>query len=57
MNVNISTAKAILRVYQSEGRVGKKQKRDKVVSVIQSFSVFIVDGLDITKIDPTIIKE
>jgi hypothetical protein len=34
MNINISTAKAIVKVYQKEGRVGKKQKRDKVVNII-----------------------
>ena len=35
MGVNISTAKAILKVYQEEGRVGKKKKRDKVINVFK----------------------
>ena len=34
MGVNISTCKAIIKVYQEEGRIGKKQKRNKVYNVI-----------------------
>jgi transposase len=34
MGVNISTCKAILKVYQEEGRVGKKKQRNKVLNVI-----------------------
>jgi len=44
MNVNISTAKAILKVYQEEGRVGKKKKRDKVINVVQTYSFYTLDG-------------
>lgn len=29
--VNISTCKAIIKVYQDEGRVGKKQRRNKMI--------------------------
>ena len=47
MNVNISTAKAILKVYHEEGRVGKKKKRDKVINVIQTYSFFTIDGTSI----------
>ncbi len=47
MNVNISTAKAILKVYQDEGRVGKKKKRDKVINVIKTYSFYAVDGNNI----------
>lgn len=34
MNVNVSTCKAIIKVFQEEGRIGKKQKRNKVYNVI-----------------------
>lgn len=43
MNVNISTCKAILKVYQEEGRIGKKKKRNKVVDVIETFSFFCMN--------------
>jgi predicted transcriptional regulator len=57
MNVNISTAKAIVKVYQEEGRVGKKKKRDKVINVIQTYSFYVVDGTSIEKLSPTVIEE
>ena len=38
--VNISTCKAILKVFNEQGRVGKKQKRDKKLNVLQTFSFF-----------------
>jgi hypothetical protein len=45
LGVNISTCKAILKVYQEEGRIGKKKKRNKVINVIETFSFFaITDG-------------
>jgi hypothetical protein len=56
MGVNISTAKAILKVYQEEGRVGKKKKRDKVINVIQTYSFYTIDGNNIEKIADTIIE-
>jgi hypothetical protein len=56
MGVNISTAKAILKVYQEEGRVGKKKKRDKVIKVIQTYSFYTIDGNNIEKIADTIIE-
>ena len=43
MNINISTCKAIFKVYQEEGRVGKKLKRNKVYNVIETFSFFFVE--------------
>ena len=49
MNVNISTGKAILRVYKAEGRVGKKKKRGKIVNILKTYSVYIVDGINIQK--------
>ncbi len=55
MGVNISTAKAIVKVYQEEGRVGKKKKRDKVINVIQTYSFYTVDGSNIEKIADTVI--
>ena len=47
MGVNISTAKAILKVFSEEGRVGKKKKRDKVINVIQTYSFYTVNGSNI----------
>jgi hypothetical protein len=45
IGVNISTCKAILKVYQEEGRIGKKQKRNKVVNVVETFTFYaIADG-------------
>lgn len=38
LRVNISTCKAILKVYQQEGRIGKKKQRNKVINVIETFS-------------------
>ena len=56
MGVNISTAKAILKVYQEEGRVGKKKKRDKVINVIQTYSFYAFDGDNVEKFAETIIE-
>ena len=41
-NINVSTCKAILKVYQEEGRVGKKQNRNKIVEVVETFSFFMM---------------
>lgn len=56
MNVNISTCKAILKVYQEEGRIGKKKKRNKVLNVVESYSYFSVDGSTISKVGDTQIE-
>lgn len=53
MNVNISTCKAILKVYQEEGRVGKKKRRNKVYNVIETFTFFTIDGSQIQQIGET----
>ena len=36
LGLNHSTCKAILKVYQKEGRIGKKSRRNKVVNVIET---------------------
>lgn len=51
MNVNISTCKAILKVYQEEGRIGKKKKRNKVVNVIETFSFYCVNDGSFEQVD------
>jgi hypothetical protein len=53
MNINISTCKAIIKVYQEEGRVGKKKKRNKVLNVIETYSFYCIDGYNIEKVGPT----
>ena len=50
MNVNMSTCKAIIKVFQEEGRVGKKKKRNKVYNVIETFSFFYLQGDNIEQI-------
>lgn len=44
LNINISTSKAILKVFTQEGRIGKKKKRNKVVDVLETFSFFNQSG-------------
>jgi hypothetical protein len=50
MNINISTCKAILKVYQEEGRIGKKKKRNKVINLIETFSFYCINGSTIEQI-------
>ena len=57
MNVNISTCKAIIKVYQEEGRVGKKKKRNKVYNVIETFSFFKVTNSNIEQLGDIKIEE
>jgi predicted transcriptional regulator len=57
MNVNMSTCKAIIKVYQEEGRVGKKKKRNKVYNVIETFSFFYLQGDNIEQIGDVKIQE
>ena len=57
MNINVSTCKAILKVFQDEGRVGKKQKRNKVYNVIETFSFLLVQDDHIEQIGDIKIEE
>ena len=57
MNVNVSTCKAIIKVYQEEGRVGKKQKRNKICNVIETFSFFYVQDGNVQQIGETSMQE
>lgn len=40
---NASTIKAIYQVYKKEGRVHKKDKRDKVLNVVTQLQLYMVD--------------
>ncbi|CAD8087681.1 unnamed protein product [Paramecium sonneborni] len=40
---NLSTIKAIYRVYKQEGRMWKKEKRDQLVKVVQNFAICMID--------------
>ncbi|CAK61572.1 unnamed protein product (macronuclear) [Paramecium tetraurelia] len=40
---NLSTIKAIFRIYRNEGRINKKEKRDREVHIQKNVAVFIVD--------------
>lgn len=57
MNVNMSTCKAIIKVYQEEGRVGKKKKRNKVYNVIETFSFFHLQGDNVEQIGDVKIQQ
>jgi len=50
MRVNISTCKAIIKVYQEEGRIGKKKQRNKVLNVIETFSFYCINDCNIEQI-------
>ena len=52
LGVNISTCKAILKVYQEEGRIGKKKRRNKVINVVETYSLYTLDGGKLEKIAP-----
>ena len=34
VKINVSTCKAIVRVFQEEGRIGKKKNRNKVIDIV-----------------------
>lgn len=57
LGVNISTCKAILKVYQEEGRIGKKQKRNKVINVVETFSFFTINDGVIQQLDDVRLEE
>lgn len=40
---NLSTIKAIYRIYKNEGRIYKKEKRDKQTKIKQNVIVLVVD--------------
>ncbi|CAD8161603.1 unnamed protein product [Paramecium pentaurelia] len=40
---NLSTIKAIYRIYKNEGRIYKKEKRDKQIKIKQNVIVLVVD--------------
>ncbi|CAD8073334.1 unnamed protein product [Paramecium sonneborni] len=40
---NLSTIKAIFRIYRNEGRINKKQKRDRELHIQKNVAVFVVD--------------
>lgn len=40
---NLSTIKAIYRIYKNEGRINKKEKRDKQIKIKQNVIVLVVD--------------
>jgi transposase-like protein len=57
MGVNISTCKAIIKVYQEEGRIGKKQKRNKVVNVVETFSFFCLNDGQVEQVEQVRLEE
>ncbi|CAD8083792.1 unnamed protein product [Paramecium sonneborni] len=40
---NLSTIKAIFRIYKNEGRINKKEKRDRELHIQKNVAVFVVD--------------
>lgn len=57
LGVNISTCKAILKVFQEEGRIGKKQKRNKVINVVETFSFFAINDGVVQQLDDVRLEE
>lgn len=57
LGVNISTCKAILKVYQEEGRIGKKKKRNKVINVVETFSFFAINDGVVQQLDDVRLEE
>lgn len=57
MNVNISTCKAILKVYQEEGRVGKKKNRNKVYNVVETFTFYTIKHSALKQVGDTLVEE
>ena len=57
MGVNISTCKAIVKVFQEEGRIGKKKKRNKVVNVVEAFSFYAINDGQVEQLDGVKLKE
>lgn len=57
MGVNISTCKAIIKVFQEEGRIGKKQKRNRVVDVIETFSFYCINDGQVQQMEEVKVEE
>jgi hypothetical protein len=43
LRINHSTCKAIVKVFENEGRIGKKKTRNRNVNVINTFTFCVVD--------------
>ncbi|CAD8168797.1 unnamed protein product [Paramecium octaurelia] len=43
---NISTIKAIYQVYKKEGRILKKERRDKILNSVAQVQLFVVDDMN-----------
>lgn len=52
IGINVSTCKAIIKVYQDEGRVGKKKTRNKVIDVVETYSFYILENSKLTELCP-----
>lgn len=48
VGINVSTCKAIIKVFQEQGRVGKKKTRNKVVDVVETYSFYMLENSKIT---------
>lgn len=48
---------AILRVFQQEGRIGKKERRNKTANVVETFSFYYVTDHNIQQIGEVNIQE
>lgn len=48
IGINVSTCKAIIKVFQEEGRVGKKKTRNKVVDVVETYSFYVLENSKLT---------
>ena len=57
MGVNISTCKAIIKVFQEEGRIGKKKKRNKVVNYVETFSFYAINDGQVEQLDGVKLEE
>lgn len=57
LHINHSTCKAIVKVFESEGRIGKKKTRNRNASVINTFTFCVVDRGALVDLSETQITE
>lgn len=57
LRINHSTCKAIVKVYESEGRIGKKKTRNRNVQVLNTFTICLIGNGMLMNIPETTISE
>jgi len=58
LKINHSTCKAIVKVFENEGRIGKKKTRNRKINVLNTFTFCVIDrGMLVEISEPTVTEK